>query len=241
MRRPERLDGQRCGRRVSATMPVADSQACRPDPDRGGGLRAAAAGRARCVDQRADRPELLRWNRSCRFALTGGSGHHPGELPADLRAGRARTSIPWEVLAGIGQEECDQGRIPDPSCTPQPGAIGPGVANFAGASGPMQIGVGAVRAAAPAMSTNAAPATCPTRRWAARPDDGGRAGGARADQGQGRPDRSADRRVRRLRPRVQRLRAGRRRVRRAGARRRARLPGRRDRGVRPGASRRRPV
>ena len=50
--------------------------------------------------------------------------------------------IPWEVLAGIGQEECDQGRLPDPSCTPQPGATGPGVANFAGASGPMQIGVG---------------------------------------------------------------------------------------------------
>jgi len=54
----------------------------------------------------------------------------------------ARFKIPWEVLAGIGQEECDQGRLPDPSCTPRPGATGPGVANFAGASGPMQIGVG---------------------------------------------------------------------------------------------------
>ena len=54
----------------------------------------------------------------------------------------AQFKIPWEVLAGIGQEECDQGRLPDPSCTPQPGATGPGVANFAGASGPMQIGVG---------------------------------------------------------------------------------------------------
>jgi hypothetical protein len=54
----------------------------------------------------------------------------------------AQFKIPWEVLAGIGQEECDQGRLPDPSCTPQPGAIGPGVANFAGASGPMQVGVG---------------------------------------------------------------------------------------------------
>src|ERR1700733_3365260 len=51
--------------------------------------------------------------------------------------------IPWEVLAGIGEEECDQGRNPDPSCTPQPGATGPGLANCAGASGPMQIGVGA--------------------------------------------------------------------------------------------------
>ena len=54
----------------------------------------------------------------------------------------AQFKIPWEVLAGIGQEECDQGRLADPSCTPQPAATGPGVANFAGASGPMQIGVG---------------------------------------------------------------------------------------------------
>jgi hypothetical protein len=54
----------------------------------------------------------------------------------------ARYKIPWEVLAGIGKEECDHGRYPDPSCTPQPGATGPGVANCAGASGPMQIGVG---------------------------------------------------------------------------------------------------
>jgi hypothetical protein len=54
----------------------------------------------------------------------------------------AQYRIPWEILAGIGQEECDQGRLPDPSCTPRPGATGPGIANFAGASGPMQIGVG---------------------------------------------------------------------------------------------------
>jgi hypothetical protein len=54
----------------------------------------------------------------------------------------ARYKLPWEILAGIGREECDQGRLPDPSCTPRLGATGPGVANFAGASGPMQIGVG---------------------------------------------------------------------------------------------------
>jgi hypothetical protein len=54
----------------------------------------------------------------------------------------ARYRVPWEVLAGIGEEECDHGRNPDPSCTPEPGATGPGVANCAGASGPMQIGVG---------------------------------------------------------------------------------------------------
>lgn len=54
----------------------------------------------------------------------------------------AQYGIPWEILAGIGTEECDQARIPDPSCTLQPGATGPGVANYAGASGLMQIGVG---------------------------------------------------------------------------------------------------
>ena len=54
----------------------------------------------------------------------------------------ARYKIPWEILAGIGEEECNHGRFPAPSCTPIPGARGPGVANFAGASGPMAIGVG---------------------------------------------------------------------------------------------------
>ena len=54
----------------------------------------------------------------------------------------AEYKLPWEVLAGIGNEECDHGRNPDPSCTPQPDARGPGVANCAGASGPMQIGIG---------------------------------------------------------------------------------------------------
>jgi hypothetical protein len=54
----------------------------------------------------------------------------------------AQYKIPWELLAGIGKEECDHGRTPDPSCPPLPGATGPGVANCAGASGPMQIGVG---------------------------------------------------------------------------------------------------
>ena len=66
----------------------------------------------------------------------------PGTFLRIYEQGGARYKLPWEILAGIGQEECDQGRLPDPSCTPQPGATGPGVANFAGASGPMQIGVG---------------------------------------------------------------------------------------------------
>jgi hypothetical protein len=51
-------------------------------------------------------------------------------------------NLPWQILAGVDQEECDQGRDPDPSCTPQPGATGPGTANFAGASGPMHLGIG---------------------------------------------------------------------------------------------------
>ena len=50
--------------------------------------------------------------------------------------------IPWEILAGITKQECNFAQDPDPSCTPHPGATGPGQANYAGASGPMQIGVG---------------------------------------------------------------------------------------------------
>ncbi len=82
---------------------------------------------------------------------SGGVGDAPSALAARDIPGRflriyeqvgAQYKIPWEVLAGIGKEECDHGRNPDPSCTPQPGARGPGVANCCGASGPMQIGVG---------------------------------------------------------------------------------------------------
>ena len=54
----------------------------------------------------------------------------------------AQYDIPWEVLAGIGTEECGQAQTSDPSCTLQPGATGPGAANYAGASGLMQIGIG---------------------------------------------------------------------------------------------------
>src|SRR5450631_1064632 len=66
----------------------------------------------------------------------------PARMLAIYQQVGAQYKLPWEILAGIGKEECDQGRDPDPSCTPQPGATGPGVANCAGASGPMQIGVG---------------------------------------------------------------------------------------------------
>jgi len=84
-------------------------------------------------------------------APSGGSGDQPSsaairEIPAQLlpiyeQVG-AQYDIPWEVLAGIGTEECNQGRLADPSCTLQPGATGPGIANPAGASGLMQIGIG---------------------------------------------------------------------------------------------------
>jgi hypothetical protein len=66
----------------------------------------------------------------------------PASMLAIYQQVGAQYRLPWEVLAGIGKEECDDGQLPDPSCTPQPGAKGPGVANFAGASGPMQIGIG---------------------------------------------------------------------------------------------------
>jgi len=54
----------------------------------------------------------------------------------------AQYRIPWEILAAIANQECNFAQDPDPSCTPQPAATGPGTANYAGASGPMQIGIG---------------------------------------------------------------------------------------------------
>ena len=67
-------------------------------------------------------------------------------IPADLlpiyQQVGGQYGLPWEVLAGIGTEECSQAETSDPSCTLQPGATGPGVANYAGASGLMQIGIG---------------------------------------------------------------------------------------------------
>jgi len=62
-------------------------------------------------------------------------------LPIFEQAG-AQYHIPWEVLAGIAANECNLGNSTDPSCTLLPGATGPGVANAAGSSGLMQIGIG---------------------------------------------------------------------------------------------------
>ncbi|MHB8659385.1 MAG: hypothetical protein ACYC91_15820 [Solirubrobacteraceae bacterium] len=89
---------------------------------------------------------------ACPSAAGGtGTGDQPSaaavrEIPAQLlpiyeQVG-AHYGLPWEVLAGIGTEECSQARLSDPSCTLQPGATGPGAANYAGASGLMQVGVG---------------------------------------------------------------------------------------------------
>jgi hypothetical protein len=66
----------------------------------------------------------------------------PAQLLAIYQQVGAQYGLPWEVLAGIGTEECTQAETTDPSCTLQRGATGPGVANYAGASGLMQIGVG---------------------------------------------------------------------------------------------------
>jgi hypothetical protein len=81
----------------------------------------------------------------------GATGDQPSpaairEIPAPLlpiyQQVGAHYDLPWELLAGIATEECSQGQLPDPSCTLQPGATGPGIANPAGASGLMQIGIG---------------------------------------------------------------------------------------------------
>ncbi|MDQ6811061.1 MAG: hypothetical protein M3Z95_04070, partial [Actinomycetota bacterium] len=66
----------------------------------------------------------------------------PARMLAVYEQVGAQYNLPWEILAAIGRLECDHGQNPDPSCTPQPGAHGLGAANYAGASGPMQIGIG---------------------------------------------------------------------------------------------------
>lgn len=66
----------------------------------------------------------------------------PRQLMPIFQQVGARYRIAWEVLAGIAANECDLGKSTDPSCTLQPDATGPGVANSAGASGLMQIGIG---------------------------------------------------------------------------------------------------
>jgi len=58
-------------------------------------------------------------------------------IPADFlalyqQAGTAY-GIPWELLAGVGKVECDNGQSTDPACWEE------GVTNSAGAGGPMQF------------------------------------------------------------------------------------------------------
>jgi cell wall-associated NlpC family hydrolase len=64
---------------------------------------------------------------------TGQIAGIPPEYLQLFEAAGARYGVPWEVLAGIGKVECDDGQDPDPSCTRE-GAI-----NSAGAGGPMQF------------------------------------------------------------------------------------------------------
>jgi hypothetical protein len=61
----------------------------------------------------------------------------PGNTPMALPANRR--SPPDAPATSLGPREAGE----RPSCTLQPGATGPGVANSAGASGLMQIGIGA--------------------------------------------------------------------------------------------------
>ncbi|MGZ6697946.1 MAG: hypothetical protein ACXVFL_20215, partial [Solirubrobacteraceae bacterium] len=58
----------------------------------------------------------------------GGAGDAPSpvavrDIPARMLAiyqqVGAHYKLPWEILAGIGKEECDHGRLRDRSCTPQ--------------------------------------------------------------------------------------------------------------------------
>jgi cell wall-associated NlpC family hydrolase len=79
--------------------------------------------------------------------LEGGVGVSLGQPAADIeqlagippeylrlfQAAGAAYGIPWEVLAGVGKVECDDGQDPEPSCTQQ------GAVNYAGAGGPMQF------------------------------------------------------------------------------------------------------
>ncbi len=44
----------------------------------------------------------------------------------------AQYKVPWEVLAGIGKEECDHGRNPIPLARRSPARAGPGLPTVAG-------------------------------------------------------------------------------------------------------------
>ncbi len=58
-------------------------------------------------------------------------------IPADFLAlyqqAGAAYGIPWELLAGVGKVECDNGQNTDPACWEE------GITNSAGAGGPMQF------------------------------------------------------------------------------------------------------
>ena len=161
---------------------------------------------------------------------TGGTADQPsaaaiGQIPAHLLAiyeqVGARYDLPWEILAAIATEECDQGRLPDPSCTLQPDATGPGTANPAGASGLMQIGIGGAAGDSlrPTPPIPPQPRPRPPRPHHRRPTRS-----ARPHQRQTRPHRPTHQHLPPLRRRLQRHRPRRHRLRHPRHRRRQHLP-----------------
>ena len=64
---------------------------------------------------------------------TGAVGDIPADYLALYQQAAAAYGLPWELLAGIGKVECDNGQSSDPACF-QEGAV-----NSAGAGGPMQF------------------------------------------------------------------------------------------------------
>lgn len=57
----------------------------------------------------------------------------PGEYLRLFQAAGVAYQVPWQILAGIGKVECDDGQDPAPACNT------PGAVNYAGAGGPMQF------------------------------------------------------------------------------------------------------
>jgi predicted anti-sigma-YlaC factor YlaD len=88
------------------------------------------------------------------------------DIPANMLAiyeqVGAQYKLPWEILAGIGKEECDQGLDPDPSCTPQHPRQAQGRRTTPARRSRCRSGP----AAPPATSTTRYATSFQTRRWA---------------------------------------------------------------------------
>ena len=165
--RVRRRDGDRRGRRdrgVSAAVhapgtgrPLAGEQrARRGEPamavvTRRRGVRvlvvvaaavpAAARGRRRAAHGRARRDVFRAAASATRRRPRPSATFRAASCGSTSRSERSTRSR-GRSSPGSARRSAIRAADPDPSCTPQPGATGPGVANFAGASGPMQIGIG---------------------------------------------------------------------------------------------------